>query len=218
MPLTRTPSRLKFVSAKAPRSSLPRSDREGRIIAAALKALERDPQATLNDIAAEAGVTRQLVSLYFPGGGTGPVVIEFVRSAIPLFQDLFTNLEMTGSLLSIDDENKLRVIVSDGVEQYLSGIVDLAPAWLFGTGRNIGGADISAEVEGLHDVITSRVFDGDKDWGNNDLARVSYRAVLSGTELLAFKYRTGVISREVCAKAMTEMFVSFRFHTLPALV
>jgi len=218
MPLARAQSRLRSVSSKAPRASLPRSDREGRIIAAALKALERDPQATLNDIAAEAGVTRQLVSLYFPGGGTGPVVIEFVRSAIPLFQDLFTNLEMTGSLLSIDDESKLRVIVSDGVDQYLSGIVDLAPAWLFGTGRNIGGADISGEVEGLHDVITSRVFDGDNAWHDNEVAKVSYRAVLSGTELLAFKYRSGTISREVCAKAMTEMFVSFRFHTLPALV
>lgn len=209
------------MTAGAPSNSkrviLPREDREAEIIAAALRVLERNPQATLNEVADEAGVTRQLVSLYFPGGGTGPVVINFVRNAMSLFRELITNMEMTGTLLSIDDEDELREVVAEGIDQYISGMVDVAPAWLFGNARNIGGADVAAEVEAVRAAVTAQVFDGDTRWGSNELAHVSYEAVLTACEALAYKYRTGEISRDLCARGMTEMFVSFRFHTLPAL-
>ena len=199
------------------RRVLPREEREGELIAAALRVLERDPTATLNDVAEEAGVTRQLVSLYFPGGGTGPIVIQFVQSAMALFRELIANMEMTGSLLSIEDEDELREVVAAGIDDYMSNMVDLTPAWLFGTARNVGGADVSAEIEAVHEAVVDLVFGDHPRWGSNEAGKASFEAVLYAGELLAFKYRTGEISREVCKTAIVEMFVSFRFHTLPSL-
>jgi len=54
------------------RRRFPPEVRRQKIFEVAKEILQRDPDASIDDIAEAAGVTRQLISLYFPGGGTGP--------------------------------------------------------------------------------------------------------------------------------------------------
>ena len=60
-------------SGRTKRTWLVADRRKEQILDAAQRALLHNSDATLADVAKEAGISRQLIALYFPGGGIDPL-------------------------------------------------------------------------------------------------------------------------------------------------
>ena len=200
-----------------PRRNLPRDRRETEIILAAIKVLDKDRNASLDDIAEAAGVTRQLVSLYFPGGGVQPIVDRIVENTVPLLTNAIEAMSNAGDLLAIEDEAVVRERITVGMDAYLTYMIERTPVWIIGPSRDVGGSNVAAQMDELHDFAFDKLFAGNARWGKSSVAREAYRIQCYAIELLGWRYRTGALTREECLAAMVETLVSFRFRLLPSL-
>jgi AcrR family transcriptional regulator len=209
------------VTAKAskpssePRRALRRDDREKEILIAAAKVLDRDPRARIEDIAAAAGVSRQLVALYFPGGGIKSVVERLVETTIPVVASAIGAME---GILDLDDEAEFRVAVTRGMERYLKHSIERTPAFLLGNSREIGGASLEDQIEATYDAAFEIAFAEDSRWGASKTAKILFRIQVHTGEQIGYYYRIGRLSREECLQALIEAWVAFRFSILPSLL
>jgi len=199
------------------RRALPRDARESEIIRAAIRVLDRDPTSSIDDIAAEAGVTRQLVSLYFPGGGVQPIVDRIVSNSVPILKSAIEAMGSAGDLLTIEDEAVVRERIAIGMEAYLTNMIEKTPVWMIGPSRDVGGANVAANMDDLHDLAIERIFSGKSPWSKSNVAKETFRIQCYAIELLGSRYRAGALKREECLAAMVETLVSFRFAILPRL-
>lgn len=201
----------------APRRALRRDEREREILNAAITVLDRDRNAGLDEISAEAGVTRQLVSLYFPGGGIQAIVDRIVGDAIPILIDAIEAMEDTDLILEIEDEEAFRAAMSVGMDAYLKHVLERAPIFMLGHTRDLAGATVEKQIEELHDAGFTKVFAGNARWGQNKLAKEMFRTECHTIESIGYSFRLGHLSREQCLAALVESLVAFRFSVLPAL-
>ncbi|MEI7889065.1 MAG: TetR/AcrR family transcriptional regulator [Actinomycetes bacterium] len=196
------------------RERLSPPQRRALILDAANRCFARDPDCSLRDIADEAGVSRQLVQLYFPGGGVGPVANvlfdEFVTQAPWLLADLPEGTRST------PDQTRARVevIVNRGLDW-----AEATPgAWIFGPGRDLAGSGIGQRWEETQQAIAAMI-SSYPPFGLDDspLTRTVIYAELRALEVLIHAWRTGQISREDCEAAAVLRFTSLFATTLPAL-
>ena len=210
-----TASNTQTGEAKAePRRALRRDDREKEILIAAAKVLERDPRARIEDIADEAGVSRQLVALYFPGGGIKAVVERLVETTIPVVASAIGAME---GILDLDDEAEFREAVTRGMERYLKHSIERTPAFLLSNSREIGGASLEEQIEATYDAAFDIAFAEDSRWRSSKTAKILFRIQVHTGEQIGYNYRIGRLSREECLQALIEAWVAFRFSILPSL-
>ncbi|MCX6394017.1 MAG: helix-turn-helix domain containing protein [Solirubrobacterales bacterium] len=196
------------------RERLSPPQRRALILDAANRCFARDPDCSLRDIAEEAGVSRQLVQLYFPGGGVGPVAdvlfTEFLAQAPWLLADLPEATSYTPDEIGA----RVEVIVGRGLDW-----AEATPgAWLFGPGRDLLGSGIGQRWEETQQAIAAMIssFPPFK-LDDSPLTRTVIHSELRALEVLIHAWRTGQISREDCETAAILRFTSLFVTTLPAL-
>jgi len=200
-----------------PRRSLPREAREGEIVLAALRVLDRDPFAGLDEIAEEAGVTRQLVSLYFPGGGTQPIVDRIMEGTIPMLMESIKHMDGAGTFLQIEDEDAFRAVMAEGMDAYFRFSLDRVPLWMISMSRDVGGADVSGQIHRMQEAVHKKIFSGNARWGKNKVVKEAFCAQCVVVEAIAYRYRLGELTRAEALRAVVELWVAFRFQAMPAL-
>ena len=208
---TGTPSE----SNAEPRRALRRDDREKEILIAAARVLDQSPRARIEDIAAEAGVSRQLVALYFPGGGIKAVVERLVETTIPVVAKAIGEME---GILDLEDEAEFRAAVERGMEWYLTHSIERTPTFLLSNSREIGGASLESQIEATYDAAFEIAFAGNSRWRSSELAKILFRIQAHTGESIGYNYRLGRLSREECLQALIETWVAFRFSVLPRVV
>jgi AcrR family transcriptional regulator len=204
-------------SKPEPRRALPRDRRETEIILTAIKVLNKDPNSSIDDIAEAAGVTRQLVSLYFPGGGVQPIVDRIVSNTVPILISAIDAMGDAGDLLTNKDEEAVRERITAGMEAYLTYMIERTPLWMIGPARDIGGANVAEAMDELHDVAFDKLFSGTPRWAKSTTAREAFRIQCYSIELLGSRYRAGALTRDECLAAMVETLMAYRFRILPSI-
>ena len=199
------------------RRSLPREAREGEIVLAALRVLDSNPFAGLDEIAEEAGVTRQLVSLYFPGGGTQPIVDRIMEGTIPMLMDSVKHMDGAGKFLEIEDVDAFRAVMAAGMDAYFRLSLDRAPIWMISMSRDVGGADVSGQIRRMQEAVHKKIFRGNARWGKNKVVKQAFCAQCEVVESLAYRYRLGEMTRDEALSIAVELWVAFRFQAMPAL-
>ena len=199
------------------RRALRRDDREREILVAAATVLDRDPHARIEDIAAEAGVSRQLVALYFPGGGIKAIVDRLVETTVPVLAQALEAMEGAASIFDVDDEIEFRREIAFGLERYLKHSIERAPTFILGNSRELGGSSIEKEIEWIYNAAFDMILSGNSRWGSSKPARVLFVIQCRAVELIGYNYRIGRLTREECLQAMVESWVAFRFSVLPSL-
>ena len=168
-----------------------------------------NPEASLDDVAEAAGVTRQLVSLYFPGGGTGPLygaMFDEYIAALPTI--LGEDLLKVGT-----DPKRFRAATAEVVARVLDWAESVGEPWVFGDGGDHPGALNKVTVEMLLGVL------GDVFGKPQHPARVSNAilAELNATAAVARTLLEGEIQRGDAEAVINERFVALYTVVIPAL-
>jgi AcrR family transcriptional regulator len=187
--------------------------RRRQIVAAAKVVLLPNPEATLEDVAAEAGVTRQLVSLYFPGGGTGPLygaMFDEYLQDLPaiLGDDLITQGR---------DPEKIRAAAEVVIGRLVDWVVDMGQAWVFYDSRERPGAGIAERWDRAFDITAQVLMDARGKSKNPDRLRAAIVSEMAGFNAVARRLLDGEISRADAEAVIVEGFVALYTVVLPAL-
>ncbi|MCX6389555.1 MAG: TetR/AcrR family transcriptional regulator [Solirubrobacterales bacterium] len=176
-----------------------------------------NPEATLDDVAEAAGVTRQLVSLYFPGGGTGPLygaMFDEYIAALPTI--LGEDLLKVGT-----DPKRFRAATAEVVARVLDWAESVGEPWVFGDGGDHPGALIAERWKALNKVTVEMLLGvlGDVFGTPQHPARVSNAilAELNATAAVARTLLEGEIQRADAEAVINERFVALYTVVIPAL-
>jgi AcrR family transcriptional regulator len=135
-------------SGRTKRTWLVADRRKEQILDAAQRALLHNSDATLADVAKEAGISRQLIALYFPGGGIDPLRDLLFERFTGQFQHLLKTA-MTHGPKNMDEARALFPAI-------IAGVFDLAKTmrapWLFageasGMSRTVGLQRVKARAD-----------------------------------------------------------------------
>jgi len=187
--------------------------RRRQIVGAAKVVLLPNPEASLEDVAAEAGVTRQLVSLYFPGGGTGPLfgaMFEEYIAELPaiLGDDLVT---------SGRDPEKIRAATELVIGRLLDWVIDMGQAWVFSDSRERPGAGIAERWDRAFEITAQVLMDARRKSKHPERARAAIIAEMAGFNAVARRLLDGELSRADAEAVIVEGFVALYTVVLPAL-
>ena len=148
------------------------------ILDAATALLRENPEANVDDVAAAAGVTRQLVGQYFPGGGIERIHAELMGRATTSFveQVLTTDFPAPESL------DEWRAVIVQTTRRQFEWAVGLQMPWLF-AGEASG---LPAKVGAVRMSVKDNVIPLIMEWSkhvvadtpvNRLLVKAEYRAI-----------------------------------------
>jgi AcrR family transcriptional regulator len=133
--------------------------RRQMILDAAAQLLRENPEANVDDVAAAAGVTRQLVGQYFPGGGIERIHAELMGRAATTFVE---------QVLSIDfpapkNLEEWREVIVQTTRRQFEWAVGLKMPWLFAAEASGLPAKIGAARMAVMDNMIPPVM----EWSRN---------------------------------------------------
>ena len=187
--------------------------RRRQIVAAAKAVLLPNPDATLEDVAAEAGVTRQLVSLYFPGGGTGPLFGAMFDEYFADFPRIIGDDLVKGGR----DPVEVRAAVQAVIGRLLDWVVDMGQAWVFSDSRARPGAGISEKWNFAFESVADELTQARGKSKHRQRERAAIIAEMAGFNAVAFRLLNGEISRADAEAVVVEGFVALYTVVLPSL-
>ena len=152
--------------------------RKQMILDAAAQLLRENPEANVDDVAAAAGVTRQLVGQYFPGGGIERIHAELMGHAATTFIE---------EVLAIDfpapkDVEEWREVIVKTTRRQFQWAVGLQMPWLF-AGEASG---LPAKVGAVRMAVKENMIAPVMEWSKNVIAdtpvnrlmvKAEYRAI-----------------------------------------
>ena len=124
--------------SEADRQRYSPAERKQLILEAARRVLLLNPDASLEDIAEEAGITRQLVSRYFPGGGITPIAEALFDDYEHHFARIFIDLPKEG----LESNDQVEEAAAKAIARFLDWAEEDGQPWLFGG----EGAAIAAQL------------------------------------------------------------------------
>ena len=200
-------------SAGPTQRRLPPQERKAELLEVAKTVLLPNPDATLEDVAAAAGVTRQLVSLYFPGGGTGPLYAAMFDEYIAQLPGLLGE-----DLLEVGRNGaKLRTAVERIVAAMLDWAEEIGQSWVFADTRGRSGAVIAERWDQTIELTADALSAARGPTKNPELVRAALIAELHGFSAVTHRFLDGEISRAAAQKVLVEGFVALYTVVLPAL-
>jgi len=198
--------------------------RRRQILDAARKLFAVRPDASVQDVAAEAGVTRQLVGLYFPGGGTGPIysalfddfllsVPQFFESVLPLIGD------RSGEAAVAVDDATLRGLIRAVFEAVLDWAeAEVSEPWVFGSGRDRPGSGIGARWDAVQESFADALISLRPEFGGVPEVRAALILECEATGKLVGMRLSGMVEREPAVRIVIERFFALYTVALPALL
>lgn len=188
--------------------------RRQMILDSAATLLRSKPDATIDDIAAEAGVTRQLVGQYFPGGGVERIQSELMeRATIGFVEQLLSNDYPPPETIE-----EWRAVIVQTTRSHFEWAVGLDMPWLFAGEASGLPAAVGVERRKVLDNAIPLVM----AWSANVLAdtetnrllvRIEYRAI----DELIWLVTTGQLDIEEAIAITVARWRGLVEHSLPLL-
>ncbi|MSW87865.1 MAG: TetR family transcriptional regulator, partial [Actinobacteria bacterium] len=127
------------------------------ILQAAAKVLGNNPMATLEDIAVESGVSRQMISRYFGPGGVEPLIAEMFAGFLVTLRGLYSAVYRRGPAA---DSAELREVITALIGRWADLVETVDQPWLFLTEPN----SVHSTVADGHRMIWAATDDIILDW------------------------------------------------------
>ena len=188
--------------------------RRREIVDAAKQLFRTDPEASLDAIAERASCTRQLVSHYFPGGGTGLIAAAILDDWIALTLKTFSEGMEMGSGGRASTREASEFVTTN----YLNAAQELDQPWLFSDGRDRPGSGIGKRWSQAVDGLVEMLINGMRESERTSLARAAVRAELAGGNVLVVEMLEGRMSRDDVQRVVVEGIVACLETVVPRLV
>lgn len=196
------------------RSRMSPDERKEFILAAARRVLLENPDASLAEVAKEVGVTRQLVSIYFPGGGVTPMQMELLDR----FGAQFALLVEAGAGTRPRTPKEFRKAVPGVVKFFFDFAESLDAPWMFA-----GEAAAMTHQVGLKRALLRDEFA--RAWlgwlrhfvKDSKSVRLAMRIELRALDELIWLWLTGRITRRQAEKVAVVHLLAIVEQALPAL-
>jgi AcrR family transcriptional regulator len=199
---------------KAPvRRRFPPEVRRQKIFEVAKEILQRDPDASIDDIAEAAGVTRQLISLYFPGGGTGP----FYGAMFDEYLLALPGILGEGFLSESANPAGVRITTERGVAAFIDWVETVGQSWVFTGKHQPHGAGIAERLESTAEFTIEMMIHARSDIEDSQLSRAAIYSQLDGMIALVGRMLEGRVARADAEVVLVENFVASFTTVLPAL-
>ena len=202
-----------LTGAGAPRR-LSADARRRQIIEAAKELFRADPDASLNEIAERAGCTRQLVSRYFPGGGTTAIISAILDDWDALIFKTFAG----GMEIGRAGPDRAREASDYVVGRYLSATLELDQPWVFSDGRDRTGSGTGERWSQTLGALVEILLSGRPEAHRNPLTRTALRAEIASGNVVVIEMLEGRLSRDEAQRVVVEGMVSCLENVLPRLV
>lgn len=187
--------------------------RRKQLLAAAKVVFAENPDASLEDIAREAGVTRQAVSLHFPGGGTGPIY----EAILDEFIDEIPNLLALAAVGSEGPPSTLAERVRSATEAFLEWADGLGVPWLFTSVRDRPGTHVAERWELGRSAMADAILAAQPQFGRSLVVRAAVRSALTGAGDITADVMSGTLSRDDYMRIVELQMVTLIEEILPAL-
>ena len=212
-PVKRPTSAKKKPAAKPAFRRLGPEERRHQIIEAARTVFLKRPDATLDEVAKEAGVTRQLISLYFPGGGTGPIYGA-------MFDQYIVKLPaMMGEDLIAKTTSKaqIRTRAERVIKGFLDWAEEIGEPWVFEESSSNAGAAISARWRNAFELTVEALLPTRPKGVPVEKARLVFLSELTGFNAVTARMLAGKCTRADAETVLVEGFVAIYTVVLPKL-
>ena len=199
---------------KERRKRLSPNERKDFILAAAMRVFIKNPDASLADVAKEAGVTRQLVSLYFPGGGVTPMHLELITR----FGEQFSLLVEAAAGERPRNLKELKKSLPEVLTFFFDFAKSIEAPWIFA-----GEASSMLHEVGLKRVLLrGEIAQAWLQWmrhvvKDSDSVRLAMRIELRALDELLWLFVTGRIQRREAERVALAHLLATIEHTFPAL-
>ena len=191
-------------------------ERKHEIVEVARELMAKDPYVTLDEVAEAAGVTRQLISLYFPGGGMGPIVALMLDDFRDRFVGFIDMAGMLGSVVDFNDPEQFRKAMAQISARLLDFVDESGEPWMFSLYRDIAGSGFGAGTEELHRTLVEGILSA-RGVAQDPMTTALYRSEVMAIDSLIYTYAKHELSREDTLRAMVERFYGLRFELHPRL-
>lgn len=189
-------------------------ERKQLILKAARRVLLVNPDASLEDIAEEAGITRQLVSRYFPGGGITPIAEALFDEYEHHFARIFIDLPSEG----LESNDEVEAAAAKAIARFLDWAEEDGQPWLFGGEGAAIAAQLSARRAELRTNLAMVMLHFVRKLvKENDSTRIALQAEQRATDEILWQMLTGQASREDCERILNLRFDVLIEQVLPAL-
>lgn len=184
------------------------------ILEAARRVLVDNPDASLEDIAEEAGVTRQLISRYFPGGGVTPIAEALFDEYEHHFAHVFVDLPSEG----VETHEEVVEGIRKSVGHFLDWAEEDRQPWLFGGEGAAIAAQLAARRADLRTNLAMVMLHFTRKIApENDLTRIAIQAEGRATDEVVWQLLTGKASRADCERILNARFLAMVESVLPSL-
>jgi len=200
-------------AAKPSHRRLSPEQRRQEIIEAARTLFLKKPDATVEDVADAAGVTRQLVSLYFPGGGTGPIYGA-------MFDQYIVKLPaMMGEDLIAKTTSKaqIRTRAERVIQGFLDWAEEIGEPWVFEESGTGAGVAISARWRNAFELTVEALLPTRPKGVPTEKARLVFLSELTGFNAVTARMLSGKCTRADAETVLIEGFVAVYTVVLPKL-
>jgi AcrR family transcriptional regulator len=189
-------------------------ERKQLILEAARRVLLVNPDASLEDIAEEAGITRQLVSRYFPGGGITPIAEALFDEFEHHFARIFVDLPNEG----LESNEEVEEGAAKAISRFLDWAEEDGQPWLFGGEGASIAAHLAARRADLRTNLAMVILHFVRKLVNeNDLTRIALQAEQRATDEIVWQMLTGKASRADCERILNARYDVLIEQVLPAL-
>ena len=182
-----------------------------------------NPGASVQDVANAAGLTRQLVGIYFPGGGTGPIFSalfdDFLASIPTFFEGV---MEVVSSRPAapggaVDDET-MRQSIALVINAFFDwGENDIREPWIFSSGRDRPGSGIGDRWDQMEGAFADALISLRPEFEGSSLVRNAFIIELEGFAKLMERLLSGSIKRDDAFRIAAERFFALYTVVLPSL-
>lgn len=195
------------------RRRFPPEVRRAMILETAKEVLLPDPDATLKDVARAAGVTTQLIRLYFGGGGTGPLYAAMFDQYLERLPDLLGE-ELDANGLG---NRQVREVTQGIVARYLDWAEEIGQAWVFGETRGRPGTGIAERWEVTFEHTADVLLKARGPTRNPEQVRAAVMAAMTSFNTITQRMLIGKLNRPDAEKVLVEVFASLYSTVIPAL-
>ncbi len=201
-------------TAESDRQRYSPQERKQLILEAARRVLLVNPDASLEDIADEAGITRQLVSRYFPGGGITPIAEALFDEYEHHFARVFVDFPSEG----VETTEEVDEAIAKTIGHFLDWAEEDGQPWLFGGEGAAIATQLAARRADLRTNLAMVMLHfARKIVNENDLTRIALQAEGRATDEVVWQMLTGKASREDCERILNARFRAMVSEVLPSL-
>ncbi|CAB4883456.1 MAG: TetR family transcriptional regulator [Actinobacteria bacterium] len=189
--------------------------RKQMILQAAAKVLGNNPMATLEDIAVESGVSRQMISRYFGPGGVEPLIAAMFAGFLVALGGLYDGVSRRGPAA---DSAELREVVTALVRRWADLVETVDQPWLFLTEPN----SVRSTVADGHRRIWAATDDIILDWAapsyeKTEAVRLAVSVEHRASNDVAYRLLTGEVPRKAAEAVVIERWIALVEVTIPSL-